>query len=389
MTKDVGYDALEQDLRAALAEDAAAIAPGEALGSILARTADEPPVRDTDLRGLRGPRGLRDLRVLGDLRRGGAWPSVRWSPAVFAGAAAAAVVAVVAWAGVGHSPAPFSPGGPTQPVATSAPTGSASATSAPTRSASATSAPSAPSTGASGTTSASAGQGGRAIPVYYVTEVSGAGPRLVREFFPSSTDSAEAAAAAALRLLSAQRPADPDYVSLWPSSIELRLTVSGSLATVDATSWPTNLGSGYESLAVEQVVYTVTAADPALTSVLFRVNGAIPPSGHLDLTAAVGRGSAFSTVADVWILEPLQDATVGSPVAVSVYGTAYEGATTLKVFRGATEVWSGTVTTAMGQYAQASTTVDLPAGAYELRAYTGNGKDATVTLWDTKTFTVH
>ncbi|MFZ2516151.1 MAG: hypothetical protein WAW82_10840, partial [Candidatus Lutibacillus vidarii] len=76
MTKDVGYDALEQDLRAALAEDAAAIAPGEALGSILARTADEPPVRDTDLRGLHGLRG----------RRGrGAWPSVRWSPAVFAG----------------------------------------------------------------------------------------------------------------------------------------------------------------------------------------------------------------------------------------------------------------------------------------------------------------
>ena len=227
------------------------------------------------------------------------------------------------------------------------------------------------------------------MPVYYVTDVPDVGPRLVREFFPSSTDSAEAAAAAALNLLTTTQPSDPDYVSLWPSSIELRLTVSGSLATVDATAWPTNLGSGYESLAVEQVVYTVTAADPALTSVLFRVNGAIPPSGHLDLTAAVGRGSAFSTVADVWILEPLQDATVGSPVAVSVYGTAYEGVTTLKVFRGATEVWSGTVTTAMGQYAQASTTVDLPAGAYELRAYTGNGKDATVTLWDSKTFTVH
>lgn len=373
MTKDVGYDALERDLRAALAEDAAAIAPGEALGSILARTADAAPVRDTDLRGLRGPGGLRDLR---DLRRSGAWPSVRWSPAVFAGAAAAAVVAVVAWAGVGHRPAPFSPGGPTQPVATGAPTGSASATSAPT-------------TGASGTTSAGPGTGGRAVPVYYVTDVPDVGPRLVREFFPSSTDSAEAAAAAALNLLTTTQPSDPDYVSLWPSSIELRLTVSGSTATVDATDWPVNHGSAYEAMSVEQVVYTVTAADPAVTSVRFRVNGAVPPSGHLDLTAAVGRGSAFSTVADVWILEPLQDATVGSPVAVSVYGTAYEGATTLKVFRGATEVWSGAVTTAMGQYAQASTTVELPAGAYELRAYTGNGKDATVTLWDTKTFTVH
>jgi len=218
MTEDVGYNALERDLRAALAEDAAAIAPGEALGSILARTADAAPVRDTDLRGLRGPGGLRDLR---DLRRSGAWPSVRWSPAVFAGAAAAAVVAVVAWAGVGHRPAPFSPGGPTQPVATSAPTGSASATSAPT-------------TGASGTTSAGPGTGGRAVPVYYVTDVPDVGPRLVREFFPSSTDSAEAAAAAALNLLTTTQPSDPDYVSLWPSSIELAI---GSQSPVPPSRW--------------------------------------------------------------------------------------------------------------------------------------------------------
>ena len=67
-----------------------------------------------------------------------------------------------------------------------------------------------------------------------------AGPRVL----PVVDRLAEAAAAAALRLLSARRPADPDYVSLWPSSIELRLTVSGSLATVDATAWPTNPAPG-------------------------------------------------------------------------------------------------------------------------------------------------
>jgi hypothetical protein len=42
----------------------------------------------------------------------------------------------------------------------------------------------------------------------------------------------------------------------------------------------------------------------------------------------------------------------------------------------------------MGAFATASTTFTLPAGTYELRAYNDNGKDGTLILWDTKTFTV-
>ena len=42
----------------------------------------------------------------------------------------------------------------------------------------------------------------------------------------------------------------------------------------------------------------------------------------------------------------------------------------------------------MGGFAQASTTFKLPAGSYVVRAYNENGKDGTLLLWDTKTFTV-
>jgi hypothetical protein len=42
----------------------------------------------------------------------------------------------------------------------------------------------------------------------------------------------------------------------------------------------------------------------------------------------------------------------------------------------------------MGGFATAQTTIRLPAGSYELRAYNDNGRDATLQLWDTKAFTV-
>jgi len=42
----------------------------------------------------------------------------------------------------------------------------------------------------------------------------------------------------------------------------------------------------------------------------------------------------------------------------------------------------------MGGFAQASTTISLAPGQYEVRAYNDNGRDATLQLWDTKSFTV-
>ncbi len=60
----------------------------------------------------------------------------------------------------------------------------------------------------------------------------------------------------------------------------------------------------------------------------------------------------------------------------------------LRVYQGQTLVASTYVTTMMGGFAQAQTSITLPPGTYEVRAYNDNGRDDSLQLWDTKTFTV-
>ncbi|WP_177180391.1 GerMN domain-containing protein [Pedococcus cremeus] len=276
------------------------------------------------------------------------------------------------------------PGGST----TAAPTSSGSTT-APTSSAPMTSSSSASSPSSTSSTSSSAPAAGQAtVPVYYVVDVPGVGPRLYREFH-RVTRTGDTVTTALTEMVTG-RAVDPDYRTLWPSStkvVSVNRTGPATLA-VDLSRWATNLGSGFEAAAVQQLVYTATAADPSVTRVQVTVNRRVPPSGHLDLSAPQARAPALDTVANVWILAPEQGATVSSPVVVRVYGTGFEGNVPLRVFRGGTEVASTALTTMMGGFATAQTTMRLPAGSYELRAYNDNGRDATLQLWDTKAFTV-
>jgi hypothetical protein len=246
-----------------------------------------------------------------------------------------------------------------------------------------TSATSAPS-GAS-TTSSATGQ--LTVPVYYVVDVPGVGPRLYREFHrvPAMHDRVTAA----LTEMLAGTARDPDYRSLWPASTRVLSAkrAGAGVVQVDVSGF-VSLGAAFESAAVQQLVHTVSAADPSYTQVLLLVRGTTPPSGHADWSAPVKRSAALETLGNVWILAPAQDSTVSSPVTVRVYGTGWEGNIPLKVFQGSAVVASTTVTTMMGGFATAGTTLTLPPGHYELRAYNDNGKDSSLQLWDTKTFTV-
>lgn len=260
------------------------------------------------------------------------------------------------------------------------PSASAPATSVATPSATVNTFPTEPSTGPSSAAPV------RAIPVYYLADVSG-GPRLYRELHSLPVLNGSPALTAVTEMLRGT-PVDPDYRSLWPTTVRvLSLTVSGDLATVDLSGF-VSVGAAFEGASVQQLVYTVTAAEPTVHQVRLLVNGANPPSGHFVWSDPISRANALDTQANVWILAPTQGATVTSPVTVWVLGTGWEGYVPLKVFRGDTVVASTSVVTMMGGFAEARTTVTLEPGTYEVRAYNDNGRDDTLELWDTKTFTV-
>jgi spore germination protein GerM len=293
--------------------------------------------------------------------------------------AAATVVVVGAAAGIywaaRNTTQITSPSASATAVAPSSAAGSATSQPAPASTAPSTTAPTSASLGAVG-----------AIPVYYLADVAG-GPRLYREFHALPFLNGSPALTAVTEMLRGA-PVDPDYRSLWPTSVRVRsLTVSGDLATVDLTGFVA-VGASFENASVQQLVYTVTAAEPSVHQVRLLVNGGLPPSGHYVWSEPVSRANALDIQANVSILGPTQGASVTSPVTVSVLGTGYEGYVPLKVYQGATVVASTSVVTMMGGFAEAKATFTLAPGSYEVRAYNDNGRDDSLQLWDTKAFTV-
>lgn len=226
----------------------------------------------------------------------------------------------------------------------------------------------------------------RAAGIYYAADVLGYGPRLYREFATVAT-CADPITESVDHMLH-EPPVDADYTSLWePDTQVLSVSVSGDTAEVDLTDFP-SLGAAFEGAAVQQLVWTVTAADPSVSNVRILVDGQVPDSGHYDWSDPIPRANSLQTLANVWILSPTQGATVISPVQVRVYGTGYEGNVPIRVLQGGTEVASAFLTTMMGGFAEASTQFTLPPGDYTINAYNDSGRDPGLTLWDTKDFTV-
>ena len=278
---------------------------------------------------------------------------------------AAAVVLAVAALGLTACASSGSPGD--SPTPTSSPTPSATQSASPSGSP----CPSTTSLGA----------------VYYVADVKGQGPRLYREFTQVAGCPGGAIGGAVQTMFSVP-PKDPDYTSVWPTTTTvLSVTTSGSVATVDVSQFVA-VGAAFETAAVQQLVWTATAADKSVTKIQLLVNGQTPPSGHSDWSQPVGRASSLDTLANVWILQPTEGASVASPVTIRVYGTGFEGNVPLKIFDDGGLVATTTVTTQMGGFAEASTRVRLAKGTYVVKAYNDNGQDASLQLWDSKTFTV-
>jgi hypothetical protein len=223
--------------------------------------------------------------------------------------------------------------------------------------------------------------------VYYVMD-DGRQPRLYREQRPNPGMSPAAAALATML----QSPAvDPDYGSPWPSGTEvLDYSASGDTATVDLSDF-VSLGAQAEQVAVQQVVYTVTANEPDVTRVQLLVDGEAPPSGHSDWSQPVSRAPMLDVQGLIWVLTPTQDSTVSSPVEITGYGTAFEATVSWEVRpEGSDQVVADGFTQAgaNGEFAEFSDSVQLEPGTYEIRAFESSAQDGRPLHVDTKTFTV-
>jgi hypothetical protein len=217
------------------------------------------------------------------------------------------------------------------------------------------------------------------IPVY-VLGPAGTGSRLYREF--RSGDRADPVRAAVAGLAAA--PADPDYRSPWlgvPSSV----TRAGTTATVTFSAAPKVTGAD-AAVAVQQVVYTVTAADTAVTTV--RV---VAPGLPAALTAtAVGRGPQLDLLAPVWLLDPVDGGAAGTRMTVSGTASVFEATVSIEVRRGSDVVARTTATASVGAPGRGDWTasLSLPAGDYVIAAYEASEKDGSRVGVDTKRVTV-
>jgi Sporulation and spore germination/Immunoglobulin-like domain of bacterial spore germination len=230
------------------------------------------------------------------------------------------------------------------------------------------------------------------VPVYYLSDIEFTGPRLFREFHPVP-DAGDGAAAAAVREMLAGEPDDPDYSSPWPAGTEvLSVTKSGDTATVDLSAGvrSASVGSQAAGVALQQLVYTVTAADNTVKKVELLVEG--EPAGdlwgHVAVDAALIRAPMLDVLGQQWILSPTHDATTRSPVALTFYGTGFEGQIDWEVRRDGNVVERGFTTGEQGVFRETKDTVSLPPGTYEVRVSDTYGEDARPRVWDTKTFTV-
>jgi hypothetical protein len=175
------------------------------------------------------------------------------------------------------------------------------------------------------------------IPVYWVGE-SRRSLALYREFreVPDSGGPIASAVSAMTRL----KPLDPDYMTPWRPASRVTVTQKGTAITVDLSRDAfanTQVGSELAARAVQQLVYTATAAAqqagaPA-SSVRITVDGAAFDAwGVIRLGAATPRAPRSAVQAQIWITSPQEGEEVpDGTVTFKGFGTSFEANFTWEV----------------------------------------------------------
>jgi hypothetical protein len=235
------------------------------------------------------------------------------------------------------------------------------------------------------------------LPVYWLGGDGGAA-RLYREFLRSEVPGGDPIAEA-VRLMTAARPFDPDFRSLWePASMVSSSISARNVITVDisADAFRAGLDDAVAGLAIQQLVFTATAAASnaglidagEASSVVLLVDGkaGFDGFGPVSLDGELRRDG--SLVAPVWVIDP-QHGDVRDPSTVVVTGTGTSGSASLSWRITSLEKLEGRASPPPGQRVPGATvkegsvrldsaagspggyefTVALPPGRYEISVF--------------------
>lgn len=228
------------------------------------------------------------------------------------------------------------------------------------------------------------------IPVYWLG-LNGSDIHLYREFQPAEKDGDPIGQA--VLAMTAGTPSDPDYFNPWHKAGSVTASISGkNVITVDISedAFRTSLDAGMAHRAVQQLVYTATAAasNAGLTtvghqsSVVLLVEGkaGYTAFGHEVLEDPLQRDPAL--MAPIWIIDP-QEGT-GSQSTLTVHGTAVpeggqlswrvEAIVDGRPAEEAVESGYAALEASTGGTSLFSFTVELPAGEYNISVFHGTDR---------------
>lgn len=189
-------------------------------------------------------------------------------------------------------------------------------------------------------------------------------------------------------------PYDGDHKTLWKSGSKvIGITREGGVATVDLSLGRFDVGAEAEQRAIDQIVWTLTANDPSVTSVKFTVDGQSVETlaGNVDATASFVPGLSYDVLASVGI-DQLDRSDVTSPVVVTGMACTFEANVSWELVQNKKTIDSGATTAALACPDRSAWKIDLgelAPGKYTIRVFDLSAEDGSVVSEDDKDFTVN
>jgi immunoglobulin-like protein involved in spore germination/sporulation and spore germination protein len=235
----------------------------------------------------------------------------------------------------------------------------------------------------------------RTLALYYLRGGANSDARLFREFRTIEVVGRRPVLAAITAMFTV-RPLDRDYENPWPASSRvLSTSKSGDLVTVNLSRSVAGRSASelVSRMAIQQLVYTATAADLSTRRVNILVEGKLRTSlwGHPVAPQPIARAPEADVLAPVWITDPIEGATVGRTVTVKGTADVFEATVSYEVTDlDGTTVQEGSVQASAGSGTRGawSKKLTFEPGTYVLRFFYRSADDGSVQGLDTKTIRI-